>query len=163
MEKTLLNKKTITRTNYFSKPGTWFKRTFYATILVSQLFIWNLEDDIFYLKPLLITVVILAVFGSRKDDLAVDSKYLYHLQTSLIPFLTRIDKYEISQIESIRGKGFDSSFWELFGNRSLIRIGNTIELNFTDNSSKSIEASIYKKELERIIDAVQLIIKTKSA
>jgi hypothetical protein len=122
-----------------------------------------LEPEYGYVRYLVILLIALVVLIAQKDDLAVDQYYFYHIRTSLVPFLTRIEKYEIAKMESIRARAFKSEFWEYFGRGSLRGTADGIEITFIDNNSISLDVRIYKDELTPIIDLVKEKMKKNSA
>ena len=127
------------------------------------LYQWNLEVEYGYVRQLLIIFFVLVILAAQKDDLAVDEIYFYHLRTSLFPLLSRVEKYEIAKIESIRARSFESSFWEYFGRGSLRGTSDGIEITLRENKSASLDVRIYKKDLMPIINLVKERMKNNSA
>lgn len=104
-------------------------------------------------KFVLLLVSGLYVFFKPIDDLALDSRYFYHLKRSPIAFFSRADKYEIGTIKSIKVAGIYSPEFEIMG---LLGSGfsNSIEIIFKNNSSMTLYLQIYKKELVFVISKV---------
>ena len=152
-----MNLKFIDRTNYFYKPTTWLSRM----ALIGSLSFVVLTGDFgpIYLQYGLIGFITIIGIIYRKDDIALDRKYFYHLRTSIIPYLTIVDKFEISEIKSIRFKAYDSWFWALKGGKSMSGTDNGIEMTFKDDRTTSLDVIIYKKDMARVIGKVRAIMK----
>jgi len=145
----------IYKTNYFHRSWTWVKRGmvllyFIMMILYSEL---AYPGGLVWKCSFFITCGIF-LFLKPKDDLAIDAKYFYHLRTSIQPFFSRIDKYEIGKIKSIRVGGIYSRQFEIM---ELLGFGfsNSIEIIFKNNSSIILNLPIYKKELVFLVAKVR--------
>lgn len=157
-----MDNQVLANTSYFTRAGTWIKRIILILIFSSQLLIWEFEND-YYLQYILIFLLIVIILIAQKDDLAVDNQYFYHLQTSIIPVLSKVDKYKISDIKSIRGRAYDSFIWAFIRKRSLSGLDYGIEITFRDNSSVSLDVNIYKNDMERVLKKVRQIMKNNRA
>ena len=149
----------IDRTHYFTRATTWIKRLTFIGLL--SLIILTRDFEYAFIQYGLLTFISFIVLTYRKDDIALDTKYFYHLRTSIIPSLSKIEKFEIAAIESIRYKGFDSWIWKLKGGKSMRGSDSGIEITFKDNTSVSLDVDIYKKDLGRIIGKVRIIMRKK--
>tara|TARA_A100000171_G_scaffold39305_1_gene38913 strand:- start:1961 stop:2428 length:468 start_codon:yes stop_codon:yes gene_type:complete len=150
-----LNHHFLHRTNNFSKPSVWFGRAFIALILIIQLFIWEFEVPYEYIRYVLTIIILLATTLARKADIAVDREYFYFLNTSILPQLSRNRKFKISELTSIRGRSYDSSFLAFYHRRSLKGLDYGIEMTFKNGASDSLDVNIYKIELQRILSKVR--------
>ena len=115
-------------------------------------FLLPFEPDLQFLNPLFTGLVIFFLIAKPKDDLAVTENLLLHIKRSAIPIFTRIDKYEISEIKSIRCGGIYSEKWELLS-AGKVR-PNTLELTLTNNRSQSLDFTIDRKKLDHIVKLV---------
>ncbi|KYG82313.1 hypothetical protein [Roseivirga echinicomitans] len=120
-----------------------------------QLFIWEFEAPYEYIRYVLTFVTFTAVLLARKQDIAIDRVYFYHLNTSILPQLSRTKKFKISELTSIRGRSYDSSFLAFYHRRSLKGLDYGIEMSFKDGTSESLDVNIYKMELQRILSKVR--------
>ncbi|KYG80398.1 hypothetical protein AWW67_09470 [Roseivirga seohaensis] len=150
-----MNHHFLDRTNNFSKPSVWFGRAFIALILIIQLFIWEFEAPYEYIRYILTIIILLATVLARKADIAVDREYFYFLNTSILPQLSKTRKFKISELTSIRGRSYDSSFLAFYYRKSLQGLDYGIEMTFKDEASDSLDVNIYKIELERILSKVR--------
>jgi hypothetical protein len=110
-------------------------------------------------KGLFLIVCGLYILLKPKDDLAVKNRHLYHFENSLVPFLSRTKIYDIAEIRSIKVGGIYSSEFEVMdflGNG----FSNRLEIIFEDDSSKTLNLRIYKKDLTFV---VSLVSKVKAA
>lgn len=155
-----MSSKFLDRTDYFHRPTTWLKRIAIIILFSSQILLWDFGSD--YIQYLLIFLITSAILILREEDLAVDHSHFYYLQTSIIPILSRTKKFEIKKIKSIRGKAYNSWFWALRGERSLMGFWG-VELTLSENKSASIAASIYKKDMDRILNKVKNLINENGA
>lgn len=153
-----MGSKFLDRTNYFRRPTTWLKRIAVIILFSSQILWWDFGSD--YLQYLLIFLIISAIVILRKEDLAVDHNHFYYLQTSIIPSLSKTEKFEITKIKSIRGKAYQSWFWSIYGQRSLMGFCG-VELTLSENQSASLATSIYKKDMDRIVYKVKRLMDEK--
>lgn len=152
----------IIKTDYFNQSWTWIKRTILFIILALVIFLWGFSNPKYELIGfLLVGIASIIVFSIPKDDLAVDKEYIYCIRKSILPFFSKTKKYEISKIKSVRCNGNYSRSNDLFNFLSLGNLYqslNSIEINFKDNSSISLNVAIYKKELNGIILKVSELI-----
>jgi hypothetical protein len=143
------------RTNNFSNPSVWFGRGVIALILTIQLFIWEFEASYEYVRYMLTFIVLTATVLARKADIAVDQEFFYSLNTSILPQLSRINKFRISELTSIRGRSYNTSFLALYQRRSLKGLDYGIEMSFKDGTSESLDVNINKIEMQRILSKVR--------
>jgi hypothetical protein len=144
----------IYKTNYFAKPWTWTKRLALFILFLVLVVTWEMNEepwDYWWIKYLIFGLLSIGLFLSPVDDIMVDKAFFYHIRTSLIKAKTKVDKYNISSISSIRCLGVHvpgPSIHEIVGtNRQLSTATNTVEISFKDGTYKSLEVAIYKKEL----------------
>lgn len=154
--------KYLERTNYFNHPWEWVKRSIILFVLLTQLFQWNVQPDLELWRSLVILLCIGIAVVWRKADIAVDHDNFYHLRTSLLPMLSKKEKYKIDQLINIRGKGYESWFWALYRGRSMVGTDFGIEMDFKDGRSKSLDINIYKKDLDRVLKKTKELIAKKS-
>jgi hypothetical protein len=140
------------RTNYFKSEWTWIRRSFAMLILGGGAFLLPFEPELQFLNPLFAGIVIFFFIAKPKDDLAVTKNLLLHIKRSAIPIFTRIDKYDISDIKSIRCGGIYSEKWELLSGGKVAP--NTLELTLSNNRSKSLDFTIDRKKLDLIVKLV---------
>lgn len=145
----------LIRTNYFSRKAIWIGRIFIISIFVTQLFIWEFESGFEYLRYALTLAVIVSILLSREEDIAVDETNFYYLKTSILPIFSKIKKFRIDELKSIRGKGYESWFWWIYGRGSMQGLDYGIEMSFKDNSSESLDVNIYKIDLEKVLNIVK--------
>lgn len=107
--------------------------------------------DYWWIKYAIFIATSFGLFFSPVDDIAVDQKFLYHIRRSLLKTRTKVDKYEISKIKSLRCLGVHApglTLYEMVGTSRRPNFEtNTVEITFKDDSYKSLELAIYKKEL----------------
>jgi len=149
-----MTKNNALSTDYYNKPWTWYKRFGYFLLFVFFVTVWeSAEDpwDFWWIKYAILTFFSLGLLLSPVDDIAIDDRYFYHIKRSLLKSKNKINKYEISTINSVRCLGVHVpglSVQEMVGtNRQLSPETNTIEISFKDGTYKSLELAIYKKEL----------------
>ena len=117
-----------------------------------------LGKELQFLNLLFAGLVAFYFIAKPKDDLAVTNELLLHIKRSAIRSFTRIDKYEISELTSIRCGGIHTDGWELVdffnGGGNSGGYYNTVEMSFKDGRSKSLELSIDRKKLDHIVKLV---------
>jgi hypothetical protein len=154
-------------TDYYTSTWVWFKR--FAAFFVAWIIplSWDFSDMppygqfAVYLGFILFSTVLLL---SPIDDLAVDTKYFYHIRTSFLPLFSRTYRYEISKLSTIRCVGVHVpgvTVNEMTTRRYQGGYTNTIEMSFTDGGYKSIEVGVYKEELVEILSKVQELMNLK--
>ena len=115
-------------------------------------------EDLQFINLIIAGLVVFYIIAKPKDDLAVTNELLLHIKRSAIPSFTRIDKYNISELKSIRCGGIHSDGWELvdFFNGGGHTGGhyNTVEMSFANGQSKSLELAIDRKKLDHIVKLV---------
>lgn len=152
---------TINKTNYISKTSTWTFKTIGVLIILGLLFNFDVGFDS-YLIIVLAIILAIIVIVARVNDIGVDEKYFYHIRNSIIPILTKVDKFEIEKMKSIRWKGHTSKFQRYFGRRTMLGIDYGIEISFTDDSSMSLDISMDRNDIDRILNVVKENIKKAS-
>lgn len=142
------------KTDYFERPWTWTKRIGLFFLFVVFVTIWELSEDpwdYWWIKYAIFGLMSIGLFLSPVDDIVVDDKYFYHIKRSLLKSRTKVDKYDISTIKSIRCLGVHApglTVHEVVGTSRQISVEtNQVEITFKDDSYKSLELAIYKKEL----------------
>ena len=157
----IMNTQLIDRTDNIKRASTWVKR-FIKIFIVLGLLIVEIEIEPYILYIITFFLIVVILF-TRENDLAADNKYLYHIRTSIIPGLTKVKKFEIINMESIKWRGNKLGFWGLLGTKSFDGRDYGIEIIFRDNSSVSLDMSINKKDMDRILKKVKQIIINESA
>jgi hypothetical protein len=149
-----MTENTILKTHYFNRPWTWWKRIFIFLGFVFFIMWWEMKEDpwdYWWIKYVLLTALSVGLFLSPVDDIMIDDKFFYHIRTSLLKNFSKLTKYDISTINSIRCLGVHvpgPSFQEMVGtHRQLSTETNTVEISFKDGTYESLELAIYKKEL----------------
>src|SRR5882724_5247725 len=152
----------VSKTDYFSKPWTWYKRSGYFLVFVFLAVAWEIAEDpwdYWWIKYALLIFISLGLLLSPVDDIAVDDRYFYHIKRSVMKSRNKNDKYDISTINSIRCLGVHVpglSPHEIAGtNRQLSTETNTVEISFKDGSYKSLELAIYKNELIFFVEKIR--------
>jgi len=142
------------KTDYFTKPWTWTKRVGLFIVFIILVTAWEIKEDpwdYWWIKYAIFGLLSVGLFLSPVDDIMVDKAFFYHIKTSLIKSRTKVDKYDISTIKSIRCLGVHVpglSIREMAASsRQLSVETNSVEMSFKDGTYKSLELAIYKKEL----------------
>ena len=145
----------IIKTNYFNHYWTWIKRAILFIIILVVILLWeSMNPEYSWVGYLFVLIMFIIIFTIPMDDLALDRKYFWHVKKSIVPFFSRVNRYDLSKIKSIKGKGTYSKGNDLFGFMSLGNIYqsmNSIEIIFIDDSSVVINIAIYKKELDEVV------------
>jgi hypothetical protein len=149
---------TIKQTNYINRTGTWTLKSIGVLIIIGLLLNFDVGLDSYLLIALAIVLAIVIVIA-RVNDIGVDNKYFYHIRNSIIPTLTKVDKFEIEKMNSIRWKGYKSKLQRYYGRRTMQGIDYGIEISFTDDSSVSLNISMDHKDMDRILNVVKEQIK----
>lgn len=151
----------IFRTHYFERPWTWIRRGLALIVLIVAVFFIPIDNN-HYLRSALILAITFGLIAKPKDDLAISRQYLFYFRKSLVPMFSKVDKYKIEDILSIRCRGVHSDSWELVdifnGGGSTGGLRNSVEMSFKDGSSQSFEWTIDRKKLDII---VQIFYKVK--
>lgn len=116
-------------------------------------------EELQFLKIVFISLITFFFIAKPVDDLGINENYLFHIKKSVVSGFTKVDKYKLSSVKSIRCGGIYSDKWELvdfFGGGgtskgSMRGHGNTIEMSFVDGSSTSIELPISRDLLDKIV------------
>lgn len=145
----------IFQTNYFQREWTWIKRIFVMILLNIGILTLPLSGKLEFLKLFFIVLVTFYLIAKPKDDLAIDETQLFHIKKSVISKFTKIDKYKLSELTSIRAGGIHSDKWELVdffnGEGNTGGYSNTLEMSFKDGSSNSLELAISRERLDKIV------------
>ena len=141
----------IVRTTSFTKLGTWVKRIFWVLTCSGLVFFTLLEKEELMVQLFPIAILSLVILLARKDDLAVDDQYLYHLQTSIIPKLSKVSRFKLANIKSLRWKAYRSVLHKYFLSRSLGGLNEGIEMTFNDKTSISLSPNLNKRDLDRVL------------
>jgi hypothetical protein len=146
------------RTNYYQREWTWIRRIIAMIFLGTGALLLPLQGDLQFLNFIVAGLVVIYFIAKPKDDLAVTDKLLLHIKRSTIKKFTRIDKYEISEIISIRCGGIHTDGWELMdffnGGGNSGGYYNTVEMTFRNGESKSLQLAIDRKKLDTIVKIV---------
>ncbi|MEJ1238025.1 hypothetical protein WBG78_07850 [Chryseolinea sp. T2] len=144
--------KSIARTNYFEQTKTWTFRCLQFSIAVFVLYLVDLHEMQNGFNLLLVCIIPLLLFfiGLPVDDLALDQSGMHFIKRSLFSILNSTKTYPINSIKRV---GFSSLsrapsvFGLLVPAPGIYRL----EFTFQDNSSKSEDVFIVKKDLLEII------------
>ncbi|MTI29245.1 hypothetical protein E1171_00300 [Cytophagales bacterium RKSG123] len=124
-------------------------------ILVMGVLFLPMEREFQFIKLVLVGLIIFYIIAKPKDDLAVTREFLLHIKRSAITKFSRIDKYKISAMTSIRCGGIHTDSWELVdffnGGGNSGGHSNTVEMSFKNGESKSLQLSIDRKKLNKIV------------
>lgn len=137
------------------------------SLITFVLLTFPLAAELVYLKGLSMLFVVFYFIVKRKDDIALDEHKLFHLRTSLIPKFTKVDMYELSALTSIRCGGIHSDRWETidilngFGRNG--GFSNTVEMSFRDGSSKNIDLTIDRDQLDKMVKLAYALRDKKSS
>jgi hypothetical protein len=143
----------IYKTNYFTQRWTWTKRVFVFLFFIGLVIWWEINEeywDFWWIKYVLFTALSIGLFLSPVDDITIDGNYFYHFRTSLWRSKSKVYKYDISTIKSIRCIGIHVpgiTIKEMGYTSHLSTETNTVEMSFKDGTYKSLELGVYKKEL----------------
>lgn len=142
----------IAATNYFESRKTWIFRIVQFSIGVLVLYIVDLAEltnglTVLYVCSFLLAALLVAL---PVDDLVLDDQGIHFVKRSLIPFFNRIKTYSTSLIKRI-AFGTMSGVPSVFS--LLIPVVNTVRIEFTfqDDSSKSEDIVIRKRDLQHIV------------
>lgn len=115
---------------------------------------WEVAEDpwnYWWIKYAIFGLLSMGLFLSPVDDIMIDDRFFYHFKNSLIKSRSRVDKYDISTINSIRCLGVHVpglTLHEVVSTHRQISVDtNTVEMSFKDGTYKSIELAVYKREL----------------
>ncbi|MEL7145418.1 MAG: hypothetical protein AAFO69_03550, partial [Bacteroidota bacterium] len=115
-----------------------------------------LEAGYLFLKFIFIAIITAFLILKPKDDLAIDKNTMYHIQRSVYARFTKIDRYELSKLTAIRVRGVHTDKWEIVdlvngagGNGGSF---NTIEMTFSDGTSKSLQLAISREQIDKVIE-----------
>lgn len=131
------------------------KRAFLIILLNIGILIFPLEDAALWklMASMLITFYLIT---KPQDDLAINEDYIFHIQESVISKFSRIDKYRLPDLTSIRCGGIHSDKWELIdffnGSGNNGGYSNTVEMTFRNGSSKSLDLAISRDKLDEIVE-----------
>ncbi len=150
--------KFLYQTNYFQREWTWVKRVFAMIVFgIGTLFL-PLGEDLQIINFILAVLIVSYLIAKPKDDLALTSEFLIHIKRSAIQRFTRVDKFSISELTSIRCGGIHTDGWELVdffnGGGNSGGYYNTVEMSFKNGKSKSLELPIDRKQLDHIIKMI---------
>lgn len=152
-----MNNEFIDRTNYFYRTWTWLKTMgiigFFTLLFLS----WESIDEGSEYSWIKYLIYIILVFATAPvDDLAVDNNNFYYFKTSILPVLSKVTKFEIVKIKSIRAGGKHTEGSDILQFLTMNGGGrNTIEITFIDDSYRSLDVAIYKKDMQTIISIVK--------
>ena len=145
----------IIKTDYFNKPGIWIARAlrFFLAILVLYVIdLYELEPGSDILMIGYISIGLLAIFFLiwPIDEMALDKDNLYFIKKSLLPVANKTTRYPLSDFKRIGTYNISKqvSLFTLF-----VPLFNLyrVEFTFKDDSSKSEDLTITKKDLKEIL------------
>ena len=117
--------------------------------------LWNLDEQMFALKTILILLIVFIFLTKQKDEVAISKEYFYHIKRSVLPVFTRVKKYRLEDIISMRCSGVHNDTWELvdlFGAGGNMRgQSNMMEMTFKNGSSTSLDLRIGRDNLNKIV------------
>lgn len=151
------------KTDYFNRPWTWVIRAlrFLMAILVLYLVdLYELEPGSNILFGGYIFIGILAVFFIvwPTDELALGKENLYFIKKSLLPIVNKTTGYKLSNLKGIGAYNISkpAGIFAL-----LVPVFNIhrVEIIFKDDSSKSHDLIIHKKDLKKILLKVKGVIR----
>jgi hypothetical protein len=149
----------INRTDYFNRKWTWLKTIGIIAFFTLLLFSWESMDEgseYSWLRYLIYVILVFAFATAPIDDLAVDKNHFYYFRTSIIPILSEVTKYEIIKIKSIRAGGRHTEGSDILQFLTMNGGGrNTIEITLVDDTYRSLDVAIYKKDMQVIISKVK--------
>jgi len=152
------SKEYLFQTYNFYRLWTWTRRVFVILLSIAVIFLIDIPNFSFTVKTVIALLITSLIIIKRKDDLAVDEQNLYLFKTSIVDRLTKISRYPISEIKSIRASGWHSDRWEIIDafNGGINSGGNftNIEIDFNDRASFSERLSIHRKDINRMIKLV---------
>ncbi|HET8859443.1 hypothetical protein [Marivirga sp.] len=152
------NKEYIFQTYNFYRLWTWTKRVCAILLIIASIYLVDNPDFTLTIKTVIAFLLSGLIIIQRKHDLAVDENNLYLFKTSIVKRLTKIDKYPISEIKSIRASGWHSDRWEIIDtfNGGANSGGNytDVEIDFINRTSFSESLSIHRKDINRMIKLV---------
>ena len=156
----------ILKTDYFNSPWTWITRSlrFLMAILVLYLVdLYELAPGSNFLMAGYVLIGILAVFFLvwPTDELALDEDNLYFIRKSFLQVLSGTTSYKVSNFKSI-GMYNISKPAGIFA--LLVPVFNVhrIEIILNDNTSKSEDVIISKKELKNILLKVKALMRVNA-
>jgi hypothetical protein len=143
------------QTDYFNRPLTWIVRAlrFLMAILVLYLVdLYELEPGSNVLIGGYIFIGVLAFFFLvwPTDELALDRNNLYFIKKSLLPIVNKTTAYNLSNVKVIGTYNISKPagiFALLVPVLNLYRV----EIIFKDDTSKSHDLIIRKKELKKVL------------
>jgi|SRR5687768_8652316 hypothetical protein len=150
-----MNDVSTIKTEYFKKPWTWVSRAlrFLMAILVLYLVdLYELAPGSNALIGGYIFVGILAVFFLLwpTDELELDKNHLSFIKKSLLPIANKTTRYKLSELKRIGSYNISKPAGIL---ALLVPVFNIhrVEIIFKDDSLKSHDLIIHKKQLHNIL------------
>jgi hypothetical protein len=151
----------IYRTYYLHRAWTWIRRVAVTIILSFAVLSTQVDEDIAFAKWILIVAISVFFLVKPKDDIALDQTHFYYIQNSIFKPFTKITRFKLAEIHSLRSGGIHSDTWELVdifnGSGNMGGHSNTVEIIFKDDRSKSIDLSINKKSLTYIVKQANIL------
>ena len=142
----------IVQTNYFKSPKTWVFRGVQFSIAVFVLYWVDLAElanasGLMYVCSALLALLFVCL---PVDELAVDSKGMYFIKRSLVPFFNSTKTFSASDIKRI---GFYTIPHAVSVFTLLVPVSNLarVEFTFKDDSSTSKDIFIRKNDLQNIV------------
>lgn len=152
--------KFIIKTNNFHKPHILILRSIQAILALLILYVADLQklgNDFLWIGSSLAILLVLSFFILPIDELTLDTEHLYFERKSIVPFLNKIIKYQLSEIQQV---GVGGNYARV-GTYALLdpRIRRSrMEIIFKDNSSIIYDLSISKRESKEIANNIRQLI-----
>jgi hypothetical protein len=84
-------------TNYFTLPSTWYRRVFIILILLGGSVALPMAVYVVFSFFVLCFILVYPV-----DDLAFNEKYIFHIRRSVVPFFSKVTRFEIEKIQDFK-------------------------------------------------------------
>jgi len=150
------------KTDYFNRPWTWIVRAFRFLVAILVLYLVDLYELELGSNALMggyVFIGILAFFFLvwPTDELTLDGGNLYFIKKSLLPIVNKTTRYRLSDFKGIGTYNISKPAGIL---ALLVPVFNLyrVEIIFKDESSKSHDLIIHKKELKKILLKVKELI-----
>ncbi|WP_167611968.1 hypothetical protein [Maribellus sediminis] len=144
----------IYKTDYLHTVRTWVIRAFLFLIFATVLRNLPFETADYWIRNLLTVVLLILFIVVPRQDMGIDKDRIYFFDASLVPFLSKVKSYKLSDIESIRVAGVHNKTTEILDGMAPGNSGgifNYLEINFRDDTCESYRLNVYKKDLNKIV------------
>ncbi|RKD90656.1 hypothetical protein [Mangrovibacterium diazotrophicum] len=155
------------QTDNLHKPWTWMKRValFLFVLLAVNLYPGGHFHYEWLRHAIALATVILLLF-IPKQEVAVDSVYLYIRDVSLIPFLSRSRKLKLSEIKNIRITGLHkkkAEIMEFLAPGGNVDTSSRLKVTYRDNSTERFCVSVSKADLQSVLKIARQQIKDSTS